>query len=158
MNTPPSRTLAALLSLVLSGCQNLPPNGGSETRPLGEPALSAAAQQAAQAAPAEFATHIKPILESRCAMCHNAEALPGKVDLSSREAAARTGALGVWIVPGKPDQSLLVPQIGEASPHPKDMPPVGNRVTAAETAVLRKGITEGAVWPAGRAGRLRVLP
>jgi hypothetical protein len=85
-------------------------------------------------------------------MCHNQEAQPGKMDLSSHAAALRTGAIGLWIVPGKPDQSLLLTKTTSAPAHLKAMPPVGEQITPEELSVLRKWVSEGADWPSGKAG------
>lgn len=85
-------------------------------------------------------------------MCHNSEAQPGKMDLSSQKAAMQTGAIGLWIVPGKPDQSLLLAKIANAPAHLKAMSPVGEQITPDELAVLKKWVAEGANWPSGKAG------
>jgi hypothetical protein len=85
-------------------------------------------------------------------MCHNNDAQPGKMDLSSKTAALRTGAIGLWIVPGKPDQSLLLTKTTNAPAHLKAMPPVGEQITPDELSVLRKWVAEGADWPSGSPG------
>ena len=42
-----------------------------------------------------FLTEVKPVLERNCLRCHNGTALPGKLDLRSRDTvrAGRAGAL-----------------------------------------------------------------
>jgi len=79
-----------------------------ETRPLGENVLSAEAQHRAKSEPVDFVQHVKPILEQRCAMCHNHRNLKGHMSLENRQEALRSGALGAYIVPGFPERSLLV--------------------------------------------------
>lgn len=152
------RTFQALLALLLTaalGACVTAPESDSETRPAGESSLSERDLRQALRGPVDFERHVKPILEAKCVACHNADGLPGRLNLSSRETATRSGALGLFIVPGHPEQSLLVTQIGSAPAHLKAMPPVGQQVTENEIAVLRQWIKEGASWPAGTAGTLK---
>lgn len=153
MNAIQLSLIAALLTL--TACHTPAPSE-SETRPIGETALSSSALAEARSGQVQFSQHVKPILEAKCVACHNHQALPGKVDLSNRDAALRSGGLGLWIVPGKPDQSLILNKVCAGFDHSKAMPPVGQQITAEELAVLRKWITEGADWPSGRAGTLRL--
>lgn len=154
MNAALPCAVAALL--ILSSCQ-APTPGDSETRPVGETVLSPAALAEARSGRVQFVSHVRPILEAKCVACHTSEALPGKVDLSNRDTARKTGGLGLWIVPGKPDQSLLLTKVSDTPAHLKAMPPVGQQITTEELSILRKWIIEGADWPAGRSGTL-VLP
>jgi cytochrome c5 len=149
MNANPLSTLAALLILV--SCQS-PSSSESETRPTGVTVLTPSALAAARSRPVQFTAHVKPILAAKCVMCHKNDAQPGKMDLSSKAAALRTGAIGLWIVPGKPDQSLLLTKTANAPAHLKAMPPVGEQITPDELSVLRKWVAEGADWPSGSAG------
>lgn len=154
----PLRTLAAVaLSVVLTHCQT-PPESESETRPAGENVLSQSAIKQALAAPVDFATHVKPILAAKCVACHTADALPGRLDLTDRPSAIRSRALGGFIVPGSPEKSLFISQIGDAPAHLKEMPVVGNQITPEEMDILRKWIAEGAKWPAGPEGRVAPTP
>jgi mono/diheme cytochrome c family protein len=152
MKAPFLATASCVLALLSFAACSTPVD--SETRPLGETAISPAALKAARSGPVDFVAHVKPILEAKCAMCHNQNALPGKMDLSSQEAAARTGAIGTWIVAGHPDQSLLVTKIHDTPAHLQAMPPVGQQITPDEINLLRKWIAEGAPWPAAPRGAL----
>ena len=154
MNARLISVLVILTLPTLPACQTNPEKD-SQTRPMGETSLDANALHEAHAGRVDFSRHVKPILESKCSMCHNSEALPGKPSLTSREEATQTGALGLWIVPGQPDRSLLLTKIHDTPAHLKAMPPVGQQITREEIAVLRKWIKEGAVWPEGRVGRLK---
>lgn len=145
---------SALAAAVLVSCQTAP-FSEPETRPLGENSLSRGEMRRALAGPVDFTRHVRPILEAKCVACHSEGGLPGRMDLGSRERAVRSGALGVFIVPGKPEQSLFVSQIGSAPAHLKAMPPVGQQVTDDEIRVLRRWIAEGARWPHGAEGELR---
>lgn len=152
MNARSISALAAVLSLV--ACQTPAPSE-SETRPQGVTVLSPTSLAAAKSGKVDFATHVRPILAAKCVACHNAEAQPGKVDLSSRAAASKSGALGLWIVPGKPENSLLITQVDKSPAHLKAMPPVGEQITKDELAVVRKWIAEGAEWPSGSSGLVK---
>lgn len=108
----------------------------------------------AREGPVNFVEHIKPIFEAKCAMCHNRSALPGRMSLANRKEAEATGALGTFIIPGQPRQSLLANNLGSAHASIKAMPPVGERITPEELTVLRKWIQEGANWPGGPDGEV----
>ncbi len=147
------KPLLFILPLLLSACSHTEhPN--SETRPVGRNTLSALALKTARSGPVDFAEHIKPIFEAKCAMCHNRSALPGRMSLANKEQAQATGTLGTFIIPGQPEQSLLANNLGAAHASIKAMPPVGERVTRDELSVLRKWIQEGADWPEGPSGEV----
>ncbi|MYH71670.1 MAG: hypothetical protein F4153_03700, partial [Acidimicrobiia bacterium] len=60
-----------------------------------------------------FEKKIRPVLVERCYQCHSAEAaragtLMGKLQLDTREGVQRGGSRGPAVVPGQPDQSMLI--------------------------------------------------
>lgn len=61
---------------------------------------------------------ILPILLLRCTVCHGSLQQEGGLDLRTRESILRGGKSGPAIVPGKPDESLLLKRI-----HAGEMPP-----------------------------------
>lgn len=148
--------VAGLLLAMLTGCEtsDVASSPESQTRPPGETVLSREELKAAMTDKVDFVRHVKPIFEARCVMCHNKEALPGRMSLLNRKAAVKSGALGVFIIPGHPETSAMVTKISSAPAHMTAMPPVGERITSDKTAVLKKWIKEGADWPEGREGRL----
>lgn len=129
-----------------------------ETQPMGMEVLDEAAIRAARNGAVRFVDHVKPVLESKCVTCHNRNTLPGHVSLESREEAVRSGALGVYIVPGKPKHSLLVQHVESTHRSASAMPAVGMRLTTHEQQILKKWVLEGAAWPAGREGVLHYVP
>ncbi len=143
-----------LFVLALASCTTTP---DPETKPMGENVLSEDAIHAAKTGPVDFAAHVKPVLEAKCVMCHNRTALPGHLSLENREEAKRSGALGTYIVPGHPENSLLVANVKTAHQKVSVMPAVGERLTPEEYAILTKWIKEGAQWPAGAAGTLTII-
>ena len=129
----------------------------SETKPLGENVLSKEQIHAAKHGPVDFVTQVKPVLEAKCVMCHNRQALPGHMSLENRAEAMSSGALGTFIVPGSPENSLLISNVHSAHSKMSVMPAVGERLTDDEYAILTKWVKEGARWPAGASGTLKVL-
>jgi uncharacterized membrane protein len=152
MNCNPLSNLLCVLAL--ASCAT-PPD--PETKPMGENVLSQDAIHAAKTVPVDFAAHVKPVLEAKCVMCHNRKALPGRMSLENRQEAMRSGALGAYIVPGHPEQSLLVANVKTAHQKVSVMPAVGERLTTDEYAILTKWVKEGAPWPAGKAGVLEII-
>ena len=90
-----------------------------------------------------FDTRVAPILMKRCLGCHNEELKNGEISFLDRESLLKRGRRGPAIVPGKPEQSVLV----ESLRHEGDlqMPP-GPKLPAKEIKVLTEWIGGGAVW------------
>src|SRR5262245_42544960 len=72
-------------------------------------ASSAAAQQApAPKGPVSFINDVAPILKENCFACHDAKKRKGKFDMSTYESLRKGGTKEDPIVPGKPDDSLIL--------------------------------------------------
>lgn len=89
----------------------------------------AALQATAYAADADiehFEARIRPVLVAHCYECHSSQAkkLGGNLLLDSRDALRKGGDSGEVIVPGKPDESLLVSAV-RYSADSVHMPPQG---------------------------------
>jgi uncharacterized membrane protein len=125
----------------------------SETALTGNNAISDSALKAAKEK-VDFVAHVKPILETKCVMCHNTRTLPGRLSLENRKAAMKLGAMGAYIVPGHPEKSPLIQNIQSSHAQVNAMPPVGERITKQEMEVLTKWIRDGAEWPKGSEGKL----
>ena len=148
-----SRLLCVFGAIGLAACATIP---NPETKPMGVNVLSDAAIQSANSGKVDFVVHVKPVLEAKCVMCHNHQTLKNRMSLESRAEAFRTGAIGAYIVPGHPESSLLITHVKSAHQNVSVMPHVGDRLTAEETAILTKWVKEGASWPKGAVGTLRV--
>jgi uncharacterized membrane protein len=144
--------IAALMLAFLTHCAYQRPDD-SETTPRWE-ALRPAVRAEARQGRVDFARHVKPILQAKCVMCHSGRQPEGGFRMEKREFAFSEGAGGRRIVAGDALRSPLIRNIDEAHAGMKIMPPVGSRVTDAEKDILRRWIDQGAVWPAGRQGRL----
>lgn len=68
-------------------------------------------------AEAFFQREVRPILEMNCLPCHNGVVLPGRLDLTTRQKALASRLHGrPFIVPGRPDDSLLVTAVSARGP------------------------------------------
>jgi len=115
--------------------------------------LLAAASGRAEEPPAgldHFEREVRPILADACLKCHGAEKQESDLRLDTRERMLRGGVSGPAVVPGRPEQSLLVAAIrheGELK-----MPPKA-RLSEAQVAAVTQWIKLGAPWPQEAAAR-----
>ncbi|MFM8617901.1 MAG: PSD1 and planctomycete cytochrome C domain-containing protein [Opitutaceae bacterium] len=99
------------------------------------------------AAPVDFAREIQPLLASRCYDCHGPAKDKGGLRLNEAKHARQGGESGEpAIIPGRSADSLLLQRV-LTTDEEDVMPQKGPRLTAAEVALLRRWIDEGAVWP-----------
>ncbi len=92
-------------------------------------------------APVSYHSEIAPILKRSCQGCHHPGDPNGDLIVTSYAALKRGGMAGDSIVPGKPDESLLVELIsGDEPSMPQNMEPL----SAEEVALIRRWILEGA--------------
>ncbi len=145
---------SAVVATLLISCRSTPDeDAGSETAPEGTTALAPEYRRLPASGKVSFEHQIKPILESKCLPCHSPPYGMNGFRLDNRAHAFARGAAGQRIIPGKPDESLLL-ALSSAHAGVAVMPKVGNRVTKTESLILRQWILEGAQWPAGKAGDL----
>ena len=105
--------------------------------------------QAPSAAGVEFFENkIRPILANNCYKCHSSQApkLKGGLSLEFRESILSGGDTGPAIVPGNPDQSLLIKAVRYGDPD-LQMPPKGNKLPEARIADLAAWVKMGAPDP-----------
>jgi mono/diheme cytochrome c family protein len=91
-----------------------------------------------------FETKIRPVLAENCFKCHGEEKQEENLRLDSRAAALAGGDRGPAVVPGKPDESLLVKAINHLDD--LEMPPK-KQLSREQIADLTLWIKSGAVWP-----------
>jgi hypothetical protein len=93
-----------------------------------------------------FEKRVRPLLVKRCFECHGGTKAGGGLSLQSATAWRKGGDSGPAIVPGKPDESLLVEAIRYES---LEMPPAeaGGRLPADEIAILTEWVARGAPDP-----------
>ena len=92
-----------------------------------------------------FESAVRPLLLTRCVECHGAKKQKGGLRLDSRQFWEKGGELGLAILPGKPDESLLIKAIRY---HDKDlqMPPK-KPLTPQEIDILVEWVGQGAIAP-----------
>jgi cytochrome c553 len=94
-----------------------------------------------------FETRVRPVLAEKCFKCHGPDKQKGDLRLDTAEAVKRGGGSGVpLVVPGKPDESLLLRAVRHAD-GVEAMPP-GDRLKDAEIADLAAWVKRGAPFPA----------
>jgi len=97
-----------------------------------------------------FENRVRPILVAHCQECHGIEKQESGLALISRESSLTGGTGGAAVVPGKPDESLLIDAVRYDG---LEMPPTG-RLSDDEIAVLERWVRDGAAWTPGGGGPL----
>jgi hypothetical protein len=101
---------------------------------------------AAEEDAAFFAGKVLPVLRRRCFECHSHERkIEGELTLDSKAGWQTGGFSGPALVPGKPEQSLLVKAVGWAD-QDLQMPPT-KKLPEDEIAVLTSWVARGAPDP-----------
>jgi mono/diheme cytochrome c family protein len=91
-----------------------------------------------------FESKVRPIFARNCYGCHT-DTRSGGLRLDSAEAVAKGGQSGPPIVPGKPDESLLIQAIRQT--HARIKMPPGGKLKDDEIAAIVEWVKAGAVWP-----------
>jgi mono/diheme cytochrome c family protein len=91
-----------------------------------------------------FETKVRPVFAKNCYACHT-DSRMGGLRLDSAEAVQKGGRSGPPVVPGKPDDSLLIQAIRQTHNRIK-MPPAG-RLKDEEISAIAEWVKAGAVWP-----------
>ena len=91
-----------------------------------------------------FEMRVRPLLAEQCFACHAATAMGG-LAMKSREALLKGGNSGPAIVPGHPEQSLLIQAVRQTHDRLK-MPPQ-SKLRGDQIENLVTWIRAGAVWP-----------
>ena len=134
----------ALLLLAASACFGLAPP--LTPRRMLTPALAAPQPEVS------FDRDIRPIFAARCLKCHGEKQQSGGLRLDAKAFAMRGGDNGPVLVPGKAEESRLYRRV-VAEEDGERMPPVGERLGAAQVALLKSWIDAGAAWPEAEADR-----
>jgi Protein of unknown function (DUF1553)/Protein of unknown function (DUF1549)/Planctomycete cytochrome C len=98
------------------------------------------------AAPVDFAKDVQPILERNCLKCHDASKRKGGLALVSAVTLSEGSNTGKVVVAGESAASKLIAAISSTNAESR-MPPEGPALSAAEIAMLRTWIDQGADWP-----------
>jgi mono/diheme cytochrome c family protein len=101
--------------------------------------LAADALPPASKTPVDFARDVEPLLRARCQLCHGP-----KQQMKGLRLDLKASTLGV-VTPGHSAESKLIRMVGGLEGKTV-MPPMGERLTAAEIGTLRGWIDQGAKW------------
>jgi hypothetical protein len=96
---------------------------------------------------AYFESKVLPLLQARCFECHGPDIKEpkGGLRLDSRTAVLKGGDNGAALVPGNPDESVLIDAVLYKG---FEMPP-RTRLPEGEVAILKKWVELGAPWSKG---------
>lgn len=99
--------------------------------------------------PISYNQTIAPLLQDKCAACHNHATRKGELNLESYEALLNGGKRGPALIPGKSAESLLVKML-EGSVKPRM--PLGDQLSPAEINAIKTWIDAGAPGPKSGSG------
>jgi hypothetical protein len=107
-------------------------------------ALPSEAQESKPGEPISFINHVAPILKENCFACHDSKKRKGKLDMTTVESFRKGGHKEDPIVPGSPEDSLLLDML--KSTGADRMPPkeAGEPLPKEKIAVIERWIKEGA--------------
>jgi mono/diheme cytochrome c family protein len=94
-----------------------------------------------------FEIRVRPVLATHCLECHGPEKQKGGLRLDGRDAMLRGGDAGRVVMPGKPEESLLIEAIryqGEVQMPPK------RKLKDEDVLALTEWVKRGAIWPEPR--------
>lgn len=98
--------------------------------------------------PAFYTGHVEPIFQANCYRCHAGLNHRGGLQLDSAAGISKGGHDGKVIVPGHPEQSLLVKLIRHEGPANDPMPmPPKSKLSDADIATIEQWVRAGAVVP-----------
>ncbi|MEE3369787.1 MAG: PSD1 and planctomycete cytochrome C domain-containing protein [Planctomycetota bacterium] len=107
--------------------------------------------------PPEFVRDVLPVLQTRCVKCHGAQKQHGQLRLDSWDGLLRGGITGAVLTPGRSDTSTLFRRLTGADGAAR-MPFEERPLTAAQTALIGRWITRGAVSNARLTGPPETRP
>ena len=96
-----------------------------------------------------YESQIRPLFIKYCVKCHGAEKQESDLRLDSPQHWETGGLNGPAILPGKPEDSLLLRAVKKTDPD-LQMPPGKQKLSSQEIAALEKWIKAGAVAPRQR--------
>jgi hypothetical protein len=122
------------------------PRGVDKAATAGAPALAPTPAQVDF-----FEKRIRPLLVDHCYDCHSATTKQsGGLRLDDRDALLTGGKDGPAVIPGNPEESMLMQRVLEKDDIKRRMPKgEDDPLSPEEIADLRTWIKQGAFWPAG---------
>ncbi|HEV3119417.1 MAG TPA: c-type cytochrome domain-containing protein, partial [Gemmataceae bacterium] len=107
--------------------------------------------------PISFINDVAPILKDNCFACHDSKKRKGKMDMTTYETFRKGGTREDPIVPGKPEESLIIDLL--SAQDKSRMPPreAGEALPRSKIAIIAQWIAEGAKLDAGLTPKADVL-
>jgi mono/diheme cytochrome c family protein len=136
------------LRAVLAGTMSFTAAGLLLAALTGKPApVHAAADDPASLA--FYSQKVVPVFQANCYRCHAGMNHRGGFQMDTRAGMAKGGHDGAVIVPGHPEQSLLVKLIRHEGPKndPMPMPPHKDKISDADIATVEQWVRAGAIMP-----------
>lgn len=101
-----------------------------------------------------YKTKVQPVFQSNCYRCHGGMNRRGGLSIQNKAGMMKGGKNGAVLVPGHPEQSLLVKLIRHEGPanNPMAMPPKG-KLSDADIVRVEQWIRAGAIMPDSANGR-----
>jgi len=92
---------------------------------------------------------VVPVFQANCYRCHGGLNHRGGLTMDTKAGIMKGGHDGVVLVPGHPEQSLLVKLIRHEGPadDPMPMPPNKPKLSDADIAVVEQWVKAGAILP-----------
>ncbi|HEY1066536.1 MAG TPA: c-type cytochrome domain-containing protein, partial [Pirellulales bacterium] len=94
-----------------------------------------------------FEKHVRPVFVRYCHECHSGDEPKASLRLDVRSGMMQGGDSGPAVVPGKPEESLLVASVKYEPDADYKMPPKG-KLPPDDLAAIIKWVEIGAPWPA----------
>ena len=101
----------------------------------------------AWAEPVDYVREVKPLLQATCVKCHGQLTQKSDLRLDTAAAARKGGVSGPAIIPGKAAESSLIQTIEGTHEYVPKMPYKRPPLDAAQVALLKRWINEGAKAP-----------
>ena len=116
--------------------------------PAARPAPTISAAELQQPEMRFYATKVQPVFAANCYRCHGGMNHRGGLQMETRAGMLKGGHVGPAIVPGHPEQSLMVKLIRHEGPADKPMPmPPKSKLSDADIVAVEQWIRAGAVMP-----------
>lgn len=98
--------------------------------------------------PQFYSARVQPIFQANCYRCHGGLNHRGGLQMDSQAGLQHGGHDGAVLVPGHPEQSLLIKLIRHEGPanDPMPMPPRG-KISDADISTVEQWVRAGAVMP-----------
>lgn len=109
--------------------------------------ISASAHRLPAAEQVDYLKQIKPLLTEKCYACHSALKQEAELRVETRALMLNGGDSGAAIVPGKPDDSLLLSRIMAKGDEQMPPPEEGSRLTSEQIELIKTWIQQGANSP-----------